>query len=214
MWWWILNLVNTLEQWFFSQLPRRLRRRKSEFSQRELNPEADLGGGCRGCAPPLPEMTCGFLIQLVFCPKKNYVVYWCWSRARDECTPSWKKSWIHLETRCFTTGPGEYMQQVSIIMLKLSITVLRSSGVYFHFVGNIFPKIGGIFRGSMFALNLYKVLHSRSWHSCFTPWVCRQWIYNSSVWISSCICGKNSDPLCKECSVTGGHLGFESIKSI
>ena len=33
-----------------------------------------------------PEMTCGFLIQLVFC-KKN-VVYWCWSRARDECTPS------------------------------------------------------------------------------------------------------------------------------
>ena len=26
--------------------------------------------------PPLPEMTCGFLIQLVFC-KKNYVVYWC-----------------------------------------------------------------------------------------------------------------------------------------
>ena len=29
---------------------------------------ADLGGGCRGCAPP-PEMTCGFLIQLVFCKK-------------------------------------------------------------------------------------------------------------------------------------------------
>ena len=38
---------------------------------------ADLGGGCRGCAPPLPEMTCGFLIQLVFCQKRNYVVYWC-----------------------------------------------------------------------------------------------------------------------------------------
>ena len=37
---------------------------------------ADLGGGCRGCAP-LPEMTCGFLIQLVLCKKKNYVVYWC-----------------------------------------------------------------------------------------------------------------------------------------
>ena len=31
---------------------------------------ADLGGGCRGCAP-LPEMTCGFLIQLVFCKKKT-----------------------------------------------------------------------------------------------------------------------------------------------
>ena len=38
-------------------------------------PGADLGGGCRGCAPP-PEMTFGFLIQLVFCEKKT-VVYWC-----------------------------------------------------------------------------------------------------------------------------------------
>ena len=36
-------------------------------------PGADLGGGCRGCAPPppFPEMTCGFLIQLVFCTKKT-----------------------------------------------------------------------------------------------------------------------------------------------
>ena len=34
---------------------------------------ADLGEGCRGCAPPPPpfEMTCGFLIQLVFCGKKT-----------------------------------------------------------------------------------------------------------------------------------------------
>ena len=33
---------------------------------------ADLGGGSRGCAPPLPpEMTCGFLIQLVFYGKKT-----------------------------------------------------------------------------------------------------------------------------------------------
>ena len=31
---------------------------------------ADLGGECRGCAPP-PEMTCGFPIQLVFCQKKT-----------------------------------------------------------------------------------------------------------------------------------------------
>ena len=30
----------------------------------------DLGGGCRGWAPPL-EMTCGFLIHLVFCKKKK-----------------------------------------------------------------------------------------------------------------------------------------------
>ena len=34
-------------------------------------PGADLGGGCRGCAPPPPEMTFGFLIQLVFCEKKT-----------------------------------------------------------------------------------------------------------------------------------------------
>ena len=34
-----------------------------------MNAGADLGGGCRGCAPP-PEITCGFLIQLVFCQKK------------------------------------------------------------------------------------------------------------------------------------------------
>ena len=54
-------------------------------------PGADLGGGCRECAPPPPEMTCGFLIQLVFCEKKNYVVYWCWIRARDECIPPIKK---------------------------------------------------------------------------------------------------------------------------
>ena len=40
---------------------------------------ADLGGGYRGGLPPPPphEMTCGFLIQLVFCKKKNYLVYWC-----------------------------------------------------------------------------------------------------------------------------------------
>ena len=32
---------------------------------------ADLGGGCRGYALPPPEMTWGFLIQLVFCKKKT-----------------------------------------------------------------------------------------------------------------------------------------------
>ena len=36
---------------------------------------ADLGGGCRGCAPPPPppEMTCGFLIQLVFKKTKWFI---------------------------------------------------------------------------------------------------------------------------------------------
>ena len=45
-------------------------------------------GRVQGMRTP-PEMTCGFLMQLVFCKKKSYVVYWCWSRARD--TPSYKK---------------------------------------------------------------------------------------------------------------------------
>ena len=36
---------------------------------------ADLGGGCRGFAPPPPpKMTCGFLIQLVFCQKKMWFI--------------------------------------------------------------------------------------------------------------------------------------------
>ena len=41
-------------------------------SQHIIGSGAYLGGGCRGCAPPPPsEMTCGFLIQLVFCKKKT-----------------------------------------------------------------------------------------------------------------------------------------------
>ena len=36
---------------------------------------ADLGGGCRGCDPPPPEMTCGFLIQLLFCKKKEKTMW-------------------------------------------------------------------------------------------------------------------------------------------
>ena len=48
---------------------------------------ADLGGGCRGCAPPLPRDDLQFSNTTGILQKKNYVVYWCWSRARDECTP-------------------------------------------------------------------------------------------------------------------------------
>ena len=32
---------------------------------------ADLEGGCAPTPSPPPEMTCGFLIQLVFCKKKT-----------------------------------------------------------------------------------------------------------------------------------------------
>ena len=45
---------------------------ESYFGLRKpLSAGADLGGGCRGCAPPPPEITCGFLIQLVLCKKKK-----------------------------------------------------------------------------------------------------------------------------------------------
>ena len=33
--------------------------------------------GVRTPHPSPSEISCGFLIQLVFCKKKDYVVYWC-----------------------------------------------------------------------------------------------------------------------------------------
>ena len=41
-------------------------------SYRNTSAGADLGEECRGCAP-LPEMTYGFLIQLVFCKKVWFI---------------------------------------------------------------------------------------------------------------------------------------------
>ena len=60
---------------------------------------ADLGGGCRGCAPTPPppfEMTCGFLIQLVFC-KKTKPLWFIGVDVEQEpsAPPPKKKSWIH-----------------------------------------------------------------------------------------------------------------------
>ena len=52
---------------------------------------ADLGGGCRGCAP-LPEMTCGFLIQLVFCKKKKTMWFIGVEVEQDTSAPPRKKN--------------------------------------------------------------------------------------------------------------------------
>ena len=45
------------------------------------------GEGAGGAPPPWNDLrfsnTTGILQK-----KKNYVIYWCWSRARNECTPS------------------------------------------------------------------------------------------------------------------------------
>ena len=44
-------------------------------------------GGAGGAHPPFPWDHLRFSNTTGILPKKNYVVYWCWSRARDECTP-------------------------------------------------------------------------------------------------------------------------------
>ena len=69
------------------------RRPGNGISGHEIYQGQIKGEGAGGAHPPLLRDTCGFLIQLVFCKKQNktkqnYVVYWCWSRARYECTPS------------------------------------------------------------------------------------------------------------------------------
>ena len=57
-----------------------------------FGPGADLGGGCRGCAPPPPEMTCGFLIQLVFCKKKKTMWFIGVEVEQETSAPSPKKN--------------------------------------------------------------------------------------------------------------------------
>ena len=55
---------------------------------------ADLGGGCRGCAPSPPEMTCGFLITLVFCKRKTMWFIGVEVEQETSALPPKKKSWI------------------------------------------------------------------------------------------------------------------------
>ena len=70
---------------------------------------ADLGGGCRGCAPP-PEMTCGFLIQLVFCKKKKKTMWFISVEVEQETSapllkkildpPLLREPWLCQQTHC------------------------------------------------------------------------------------------------------------------
>ena len=54
---------------------------------------ADLGGGCRGCTPTPPEMTCGFLIQLVFRPPPKKTMWFIGVEVKQETsTPPPKKN--------------------------------------------------------------------------------------------------------------------------
>ena len=56
---------------------------------------ADLGGGCRGCAPP-PEMTCGFLINTVQSASQLYkicfIIWYVFSAVHIMLLPSRKPS--------------------------------------------------------------------------------------------------------------------------
>ena len=57
---------------------------------------ADLGGGCRGCAPPPPEMTCGFLINTVESASQLYkiffIIWYVFSAVHIMLLPSRKPS--------------------------------------------------------------------------------------------------------------------------
>ena len=50
---------------------------------------ADLGGGCRGCAPPPPEIK----FRIYVFTFKNFLAHCQW-RHSLEVHPSWEKSWI------------------------------------------------------------------------------------------------------------------------
>ena len=99
----------------------------------KANVQSMFRGECRGRVQGMrtlpPDMTCGFLILLVFCQKaknkktKNYVVYWCWSRARDDCTPSWKKSRIRPWCFIFFKGSSKGFLRVNTSQVWAQITL-------------------------------------------------------------------------------------------
>ena len=52
------------------------------------------GGGAGGAHPPHPEMTCGFIIQLVFCKKETMWFIGVEVEQETSAPPPKKKSWI------------------------------------------------------------------------------------------------------------------------
>ena len=54
-----------------------------------------LGVGAGGAQPPPPKMTCGFLIQLLFCKKKKKTIWFIDVEVEQEtsATPPKKNSW-------------------------------------------------------------------------------------------------------------------------
>jgi len=121
----------------------------------DCNRPQHQGGGCGGCEPPPPEMTCGFLIQLVFCkkkttrfigveveqetsappPKKNpgsapenipfYDVYWC------------VRSNLHRQLSHLLSAHT----QVKVDQFLLTYVVLNEDGVYNYLKHKLLLKI-------------------------------------------------------------------------
>ena len=71
--------------WEFKKVQNEIKEGTSNPSKRSWShiPGADLGGGCRGCAPPR-EMTRGFLIQLVFCKKQKKTMWFIGDEVEQE----------------------------------------------------------------------------------------------------------------------------------
>ena len=80
---------------------------------------ADLGGGCRGRAPPPPKITCGFLIQLVFCKKKT-IWFIGVEVGQETCAPPPKKN--------LGSGPGLVVTQAKhFTVFCVSVTKSQSN---------------------------------------------------------------------------------------
>ena len=83
------NLKEIADIWLscFTNMPKFRNKQSIFITITRYNTGADLGGGCRGCAPP-PWDDLQFSNTTGILQKKNYVAYWCRSRAREGCTPS------------------------------------------------------------------------------------------------------------------------------
>ena len=92
------------------------------------------GAGGATPPPPPPRDDLRFSNTTGILQKKNYVVYWCRSRARDECTPPKKYPRsapvnlpiVVIQKFCY---PGNVMSHFSISLLLCNICLLAGSEV-------------------------------------------------------------------------------------
>ena len=83
--------------------------------------------------PPRDDLRFSYTTGILQLKKKNYLVYWCWSRARDECTPApphKKKSWIR-----------PWNSTIFKLSLNLSLTHLRAEIARYELKGDLSTKM-------------------------------------------------------------------------